>query len=64
LTKLSIADASAVVAPKGQKLTMTVDGIAKPIKPGTYTGAIVLTARKHLTVPMKNRPCMTASSTE
>jgi hypothetical protein len=42
LTSLTIGDGSSVVAPKGQKLTMTVDGAAKPIKAGGYEGAIVL----------------------
>jgi hypothetical protein len=46
LTSLTIGDGSSVTAPKGSKLTMTVDGVAKPVKTGGYTGAIVLTVKK------------------
>jgi flagellar basal body rod protein FlgF len=42
LTSLTIGDGSAVATPKGKKVTMTVDGVAKPIKAGQYKGAIVL----------------------
>jgi hypothetical protein len=42
LTSLKIGDGSSVVAPKGRKLVFTVDGAKKQIKPGTYTGAIIL----------------------
>ena len=42
LTSLTIDKASSVVAPTGQKVSMTVDGKVKPIKPGTYKGAIVV----------------------
>ncbi len=45
LTKLVIADGASVTAPKGKTLAMTVDGVAKPIAAGTYTGAIVLDLR-------------------
>jgi hypothetical protein len=46
LTSLKIGDGSSVAARKGSKLTMTVDGTKKPIKVGTYTGAIVLNVAK------------------
>ena len=42
LTGLTLDKTSSVVAPAGQKVSMTVDGKVKPIKPGTYTGAIVV----------------------
>ncbi len=42
LTSLTIASGSTVAAPQGQKLTVMVDGTAKPLQAGTYKGAIVL----------------------
>jgi hypothetical protein len=42
LTSLTIGKGSAVAAPQGQKLTMTVNGKAKPIRAGIYKGEIVL----------------------
>jgi hypothetical protein len=46
LTSLTIGDGSSVAAPKGSKVTMTVDGVAKPLQAGTYEGAIMLTVTK------------------
>ena len=46
LTCLTIGDGSSVAAPKGSKLILTVDGVAKPVKAGAYQGAIVLTVEK------------------
>jgi hypothetical protein len=46
LTSLTIAEGSAVTAPKGFKVTMTVEGSPKAIKAGTYKGNIVLTVTK------------------
>lgn len=43
LTGLTISKNSKVTAPKGHKVTMTVDGAKKSIKAGTYKGNIVLT---------------------
>ncbi len=43
LAGLTIGEDAAVVAPAGQTLTMTVDGVATPIAPGHYQGEIVLT---------------------
>jgi hypothetical protein len=43
LTNLTLGKDSAVVAPDGHKLTMTVDGAPREIKAGTYKGKIVLT---------------------
>jgi hypothetical protein len=44
LTSLSLDATSAVAAPRGGQVTMTVDGAATAIKPGaSYAGAIVLT---------------------
>jgi hypothetical protein len=40
LTGLTIADSSAITAPKGYRATLTVDGVRTPIKAGTYTGRI------------------------
>jgi len=42
LTSLSLAKGAAVKAPKGKKVTMTVDGKKKEIAAGKYTGKIVL----------------------
>ena len=42
LTGLTVASGAKVAAPKGSKLTMTVDGAEKPIAPGEYKGKIVL----------------------
>jgi hypothetical protein len=46
LTGLTIAEGATVSAPEGGTLTMTVNGVQKPIKAGTYSGKIVLTVTK------------------
>ena len=43
LTSLKVADGASITAPEGKKVTMTVNGAAKPIKAGEYKGKIVLT---------------------
>lgn len=42
LNSLKIEPGAAVVAPTGRSLTMTVDGVETTLKPGRYTGRIVL----------------------
>lgn len=46
LSRLDIVTGAIVTAPKGYKVTMTVDGAAKEIKAGSYKGKIVLTVAK------------------
>jgi hypothetical protein len=46
LTGLTIANGATVAAPKGYKVSMTVDGVAKDIKAGDYKGKIALTVTK------------------
>jgi hypothetical protein len=46
ITGLTIGEGCKINAPKGHKVTMTVDGVKKPIKAGTYNGKIVLTVGK------------------
>ena len=46
LTSLIIADGSTVTAPEGSKVTMTVNGVKKEIKPGKYSGKITLSINK------------------
>lgn len=46
ITGLTIGKGTAVTAPEGSSLTMTVDGVKKPVVPGTYKGKIVLTVTK------------------
>ena len=46
LTSLTIGDGAAITAPQGYSVTMTVDGIGKEIKAGTYKGKIVFTVTK------------------
>jgi len=46
LTGITITEGSAIKAPEGYKVTMTVDGAAKAIKAGAYKGNIVLTVTK------------------
>jgi hypothetical protein len=46
LTELTIASGGSITAPKGFKLTMTIDGASKEIKAGTYKGKIVLSVVK------------------
>ena len=43
ITGLTIGKGATITAPKGSSLTMTVDGVKKPIRAGTYEGKIVLT---------------------
>ncbi len=45
ITGLNIAQGATVIAPSGHGVTMTVDGAVKEIKPGIYTGKIVLTVK-------------------
>jgi hypothetical protein len=42
LTALTIANGATIKAPKGKKLTMTIDGVKTKIAAGTYTGKIVM----------------------
>jgi hypothetical protein len=42
LTGLTVAQGAEVTAPKGSMLTMTINGVAKPIGAGSYKGKIVL----------------------
>jgi hypothetical protein len=43
LSRLTVGSAASVRAPRGRRLTMTVDGVATPIERGaSYAGAIVL----------------------
>ena len=46
LTNIIVDEGSLITAPEGYKVTMTVDGIAKAIKAGTYKGNIVITVTK------------------
>jgi hypothetical protein len=46
LTGFTIGEGSKVIAPKGQKVAMTVDGVKTPVKAGTYKGNIVITVIK------------------
>jgi len=42
LTGLTIDADSSIAAPEGSSVTMTVDGVNKPLMPGSYQGKIVL----------------------
>jgi hypothetical protein len=46
ITGLTIGKECKVVASEGEKLTMTVDGVDKPIRAGSYSGRILLTVTK------------------
>lgn len=46
LTELNISDGAVIAAPDGYKLTMTVNGAKKEIKPGKYSGKIALSITK------------------
>jgi hypothetical protein len=48
LRTLTIGEGASLAAPEGKTLTMTVDGIGKPIKPGTYKGDIFITVTDRL----------------
>lgn len=39
---LTICEGASIIAPEGKYLTLTVNGIGKEIKPGTYKGDVVL----------------------
>lgn len=43
LSGLTIAEGAEITAPQGKTLTMTVDGKATAIVPGSYTGKIIMT---------------------
>lgn len=43
LRQLQVAAGARVEAPAGQELTLTVDGVETPIRPGKYAGDLVLT---------------------
>jgi hypothetical protein len=42
LKSLAIAEDAYIIAPKGYNVIMMVNGAEKPIKPGLYTGEIML----------------------
>jgi hypothetical protein len=42
LSELTICERAVLTAPEGKYLTLTVNGIGKEIKPGTYKGDVVL----------------------
>jgi hypothetical protein len=46
LTSLTVTKGAVIKAPEGKTLTMTVDGVKKPIGAGTYKGKIALTVTK------------------
>jgi len=46
LTSLTIAEGTSITAPEGATVTMTVNGVKKPVKAGEYKGKIVLTVTK------------------
>jgi hypothetical protein len=50
LRSLTIAEGASLAAPAGKSLTMTVEGVGTPIKPGTYKGDIFLTVAEKLTM--------------
>ena len=43
ITGLTIGEGSSINAPEGSSVTMTVNGVKRPIREGTYKGKIVLT---------------------
>lgn len=50
LDGLSIAEGAVIKAPEGYSLTMTVDGIETPIRPGEFEGNIVLTPTENIVI--------------
>jgi hypothetical protein len=50
LTGLTITKGAAVRAPEGYRVTMTVDGVETPIRPGVYRGNIVLTPTEDIII--------------
>jgi hypothetical protein len=46
ITGLNVAEGASITAPEGNKVTMTVNGSEKGIRPGTYKGNIVLRVGK------------------
>ena len=46
LTGLTIAEGAVMKAPDGYIVTMTIDGVKKPIAAGAYEGQIVLKVTK------------------
>ena len=46
LSGLTIADGAAIKSPEGCSVNMTVDGVKKAIKAGSYGDNIVLTVEK------------------
>ena len=50
LKSLTISEGAVIKAPEGKDITMTVDGVETPIKPGAYKGNIVLTPTEEILV--------------
>lgn len=46
LTRLTVEEGTTIASSKGYDVVMTVDGKAKPVGPGDYTGQIFLTLKK------------------
>lgn len=53
LSKLIIERGASITAPEGYSVTLTVNGVGKEIKPGTYTGNVVLNVTKQNVVEYK-----------
>jgi hypothetical protein len=51
LNSLTIAEGASVAAPEGKAVTMTVDGIGTPLKPGIYTGDVFLSVTEKYLAP-------------
>ena len=50
LAALTIAEGASVTAPPGRSLSLTVDGVETPVRPGSYRGRIVLTPARDIDV--------------
>lgn len=55
LSRLAIAEGAVLNAPEGYSVTMTVDGVETPIKPGAYKGEIVLTISEKIVVEYRDK---------
>ncbi len=54
LSSLTISEDASIKAPEGYSVTMTVDGVNKPIKTGKYEGKIILTVTENIFVKPYN----------
>jgi hypothetical protein len=48
LSRLVVSEGAGITAPEGHTVTLTVDGVETPLRPGAYKGTVVLTVAEEI----------------